>query len=140
MQFITQLKYPVLYRIWAGLFALTAVLGLCFPDVEHAAGRFALQAVTVCFFFPPWLILVKAKQSGALRHVKLLRYLSAASLGATLVFLCAGILSVRAPEALGNLLHILMTVICAPLVCSNYYVLPMFLWATLLVGSFGRKK
>lgn len=140
MEFLSKLRYQTLYYIWGGLFALTAVLGLLFPNVEHEAALAALMAVSVGFFVPPWLILEKAKGENRLFHVRLLRYLAIASLTATLVFLCAGILSVRYDQAVGDLLHIMMTILCAPLVCSNFYVVPMFLWATLLVGSFGRKK
>lgn len=140
MQMLTKLKYNSLYWIWAILFALTALLGLLFPNVENTAGQIALLMITVLFFLPPWLILAKAKQEASLHHVRIVRYLSIASLAATLVFFCAGIFSVRFSETVGNILHILMTIVCAPLVCSNFYVLPMFLWATLLVGSFGKRK
>lgn len=139
MQKLSEIKYPTLYRIWTGLFALTAVLGLLFPEAESAAGRFFLALISVIFFVPPWLILSKAKDEGNRHHVRLVRYLAAASLVFTLVLLCAGILSVRWGKTAGDLIHILMTIICAPLVCSNYYVLPMFLWAMLLTGSFGKK-
>lgn len=140
MKMITKMTYKTLYLLWAGLFALTAVLGLLFPGVQNAVGLFFLALIAVVFFIPPWLILVKAKLEGKRDHLRLVRYLAIASLAMTTVLFCAGILSVGRGEVMGNLLHILMTVICTPLVCSNYYVLPMFCWATLLIGSFGRKK
>ncbi len=140
MQFTTNLKYAPLYWTWGFLFALTAILGLLFPGVENSAGLAALRTITVIFFIPPWLILMKAKQEKNLHHVRIVRYLAIASLAATLVCFIAAVFSVRLSEAVGDVVHILMTVICAPLVCSNFYVLPMFLWATLLIGSFGKKK
>lgn len=140
MHFPVKLKYKPLYWIWGVLFALTALLGLLFPGVEDTAGKAVLMAITVSFFLPPWLILVKAKGENNCHHIRIVRYLSIASLAATLVFFCAAILSVRFSEIVGSIVHILMTVICAPLVCSNFYALPMFGWATLLVGSFAKKK
>lgn len=140
MQHLSKLKYRPLYWIWGVLFVLTAVLGLLFPAAENTAGKAALMILSAVFFLPPWLILVKARSENDGHHIRLVRYLSIASLAATLVFFCAAILSIRLSEAVGTFVHILMTVICAPLVCSNFYVLPMFGWATLLVGSFEKKK
>ena len=133
MEYIVKLRYDRLYPVWAGLFVLTAVLGLLFPEAE-GFGRAILLTLTVGFFLPPWLILAKAKQTGDRQNVKLIRYLALASLAATMVLFCAGIWSVG--TSLGQTLQILMSIICAPLTCGNYYVLPMFLWATLLIGSF----
>lgn len=140
MQNLSKMKYNTLYRIWIGLFVLTAVLGLLFPGVENALGRFFLGLISVAFFLPPCLILLKAKAAEERHHVMLIRYLAIGSLTLTLVLFCAGIWSVRLGESVGNLIHILMSLICAPLVCSNYYVLPMFLWAMLLMGTFGKRK
>ena len=140
MKNLQNLTYKTLYRLWAGLFALTAVLGLLFPGVQNAAGRFFLALISVVFFLPPWAILSKAKAEGIRHHLRLVRYLAVASLGLTLVLFCAGILSLPYGDAVGNIIHILMTILCAPLVCSNYYVLPMFGWAMLLTGSFQKKK
>ena len=139
MERIRALRYDRLYMIWGGLFALTAVLGLVFPGAE-GFGRVLLLVCTAGFFLPPWLILAKARDAGNKSHVRLIRYLALGSLVLTMVLFCAGILSVRFGEALGNVVHVLMTIICAPLMCGNYYVLPMFLWATLMVGSFQKGK
>ena len=140
MKNLQNLTYKTLYRLWAGVFVLTAALGLLFPGVQNAAGRLVLALISVVFFLPPWAVLSKAKTEGNRHHLRLVRYLAIASLVLTMVLFCAGILSVRWGEAVGNLVHILMTVLCAPLVCSNYYVLPMFCWAMLLTGSFQKKK
>lgn len=140
MQNILKYTYKTLYTIWAWLFALTAILGLLFPGVQNAAGRFFLALISVCFFIPPWLILTKARAEGSRHHLRLVRYLAVASLSLTLLLFCAGIWSLPYGQPVGDLIHILMTVLCAPLVCSNYYVLPMFGWATLLTGSFGKEK
>ena len=140
MKDLQKLPYKTLYQLWAGLFALTAVLGLAFPGVPNAAGQFFLALVSVVFFLPPWAVLTKAKAEGCRHHLLLVRWLALANLVLTLVLFCAGILSLPYGEWLGNLIHVLMTVLCAPLVCSNYYALPMVLWAMLFYGSFGKKK
>ena len=137
---LSKLTYKTLYQLWIGLFAVTAVLGLIFPGVEHPAGRFFLGLISVVFFVPPFLILRRAKGEDNRRHLRLVRWLALANLVLTLILICAGILSLPYGEGVGDMIHILMTVLCAPLVCSNFYVLPMFLWAMLLYGSFGKKK
>ena len=140
MQNLSKLKYATLYWIWIGLFAVTAILGLVFPDVENGVGRFFLALVSVLFFLPPWTILFRAKKEDNRHHVRIIRYLAIANLSLTLVLLCAGILSVRMSAVVGNMIHTITAILCTPLICSNYYVLPMFLWATLFTGSFGKQK
>ena len=139
MKSLSKLNYKTLYGIWAGLFALTAVLGLVFPSAGSRAGRLALGAVSLLFFLPPWLILAKAGLQSSPLHRRIIRYLAIASLTATVVLICAGILSVGISRFWGDVLHVLLTILCAPLVCSNFYVLPLFGWATLLVGSFAKQ-
>lgn len=140
MKDLQKLPYKTLYQLWAGLFALTAALGLAFPGVQNAAGRFFLALISVVFFLPPWLILKRAKKEDNRHHLRLVRYLALASLSLTMILFCAGILSLPYGQWLGDLIHVLMTVLCAPLVCSNYYALPMVLWAMVFYGSFGKKK
>lgn len=136
MKKLTELKYGTLYRDWGILFAATALLGLLFPGAKHPLGLFALRTVTVLFFLPPWLILTKAKNEENHHHRKLIRYLSAASLAATVALFCCAVFALRLPEFMGTVIHVVMAILCAPLVCSNYYALPLFLWAVLLILSF----
>ena len=111
-----KLSYKPLYTLWGVLFALTAVLGLLFPAAEGTAARAALALVSALFFLPPALIL--------------------ASIGLTAALLCLNLMSARWSEAIGNGLHAALTVVSAPMVCSNFYVLPIFLWGTLLAAAF----
>ena len=136
MKFLVKLDYKVLYLMWAIMFVLTAVLGFLYPSVSEPAQRFPLQIATGVFFLPPWAILTKAKANDEGKHVKLVRYLGLASIGLTVVLLCANMLCVGMSEAVGNALNAALTIVSAPLVCSNFYVMPLFLWGTLLMGAF----
>lgn len=138
MSFLSKIRLSYLYIFWGGLFVLTAALGLAFPYASSSLGRVFLGLISGVFFLPPWLILAKARQKGDRRQIRIIRYLAMTSLGAAMVLICAGILSASGNQAWGNALHVMLTVVCAPLVCSNFYVLPLFGWATLLVGSFRR--
>lgn len=139
MELLSNVRYKPLYLAWGGAFVLTAVLGLLFPGAQDPVGLFFLRFASVVFFLPPWLILAKARAEKALFHIRLLRYLALASLVLTMVLFCAGILAGPDSQTLGDLIHVIMSIACAPLICSNLYVLPMFLWATVLVASFTKK-
>lgn len=136
MKFMVKYDYKVLYALWAAMFVLTAVLGFLFPDVDDVAGRFPLQVATGVFFLPPWTIMTKAKLDGEDKHIKIVRNLALTSISLTVVLLCLNMLSAGMGEAVGNALNAALTVVSAPLVCSNFYVMPLFLWGTLLMGAF----
>ena len=132
-------NYRLLYILWAAMFVLTAMLGFLFPNVSHAAGRAALTTASVIFFVPPWMILVRAKHEGARKQIRLIRYIALASVVLTLVLLIANLRSAGLGEAMGAVLNAMLVIVSAPMVCSNFFVLPLFLWGTLIVGSFTAK-
>ena len=71
----------------------------------------------------------------------LVRNLSVLSLGVTLVTLILNFVLAVSSETLGNLLHYVLTIVSAPMMCSGYWVLSLFLWACLLMASLkGLKK
>ena len=131
-----KLSYKTLYILWSVLFALTAVLGLVFPAVEAPAGRWALALTAAVFFLPPWLILTKARHENARFHIRLLRWLCIASLVLTAGLLIMNLRSAGLGNMLGTAMNAALTVVSAPMVCSNFYALPIFLWGTLLADTF----
>ena len=139
MKFLNNWRYRTLYILWAVLFVLTAVLGLLFPAAE-GIGRGALMVLAAIFFVPPWMILLKARQEGNDHHRKLILLLSVLALAAAMALMCAVILSANLSAGVRQMVHILTTVVTAPMVCSNYYVLPLFLWASLFVTSLKRAR
>ena len=134
-----KLSYTTLYTAWAVMFVLTAVLGFLFPAVENGWARFGLGLAAAVFFVPPWAIVVKAKKENVRFHSRLVGILAAASLVWTLALLVLNLLSVSWSEATGNALYAALVIVSSPMVCSNLYVLPLFLWGTLLTGAFFSK-
>ena len=132
------LSYKTLYILWAVLFALTAALGLGFPNAGGAL-RWVLLGVSLLFFAPPFLILGRAKEEGEKTHIRLLRWLTVGSLALTVALLLLNIRCAGMGEALGMALNAALTVVSTPMVCSNFYVLPLFLWGALLTGTFVKK-
>ena len=134
-----KLSYKTLYIAWAVMFALTAVLGFLFPAAQNGWAKFALGLAAAVFFLPPWAIVVKAKKENARFHSRLVGILAASSLAWTLALLVLNLLSVTWSESLGNALYAALVIVSSPMVCSNLYVLPLFLWGTLLTGAFSKK-
>ena len=139
MKQILSIRRKTLYILWAMLFAATAVLGLAFPAAE-GFGRVVLMLLSIAFFVPPALLVFKAKHGGQAEDVKVVRLLSVVSLVLTTVLLVLIIRAVPYGEAVGDTLHVILAIVSAPMVCSNYYALPLFFWACLLFSTFSMRK
>ena len=118
-----------LYYIWAGLFILTALLG--FITEPNGLLKALMVMTAVGFFVPPALLL----KQGDFQDIKLVRNFSLVSLITTTVLLVLNVMSVLASEAVGTGLYALLILLSAPMVCSQYWALSMFLWACLLMVS-----
>lgn len=133
-----KLPYPVLYTLWAFMFLLTAALGFLFPEASGPL-RWALTALSLVFFVPPWMILARAKAEGDRKQIRLIRYLALASVALTAVLLVCNLRSAGLSEALGRALNAALTVVSAPMLCSQFFVLPIFLWGCLIADTFVKK-
>ena len=123
----------VLFVLWGVLFLLTAGLGYIPEPSEILRG--GMTALSLLFFLPPALLLHQSEQKKDWDTVRLVRNLSALSLGLTLAALILNFVLAVSSEQLGTVLHYVLTVISAPMICSGYWVLSLFLWACLLMGS-----
>ena len=133
-----KLSYMNLYIAWAAMFVLTVILGFAFPAAA-GIGRWALAAVSAIFFVPPWMILHRAKGEKNSHHIRLIRWLCLASIGLTVVLLVMNLSSAGMGDAMGAALNAALTVVSAPMICSNFFVLPLFLWGPLLADTFTKK-
>ena len=115
----------VLFALWGVLFILCAGLGF----LPEATGW--MTALSILFFLPPALLLYKGDKNTVL----LVRNLSLLSLGVTLVTLILNFVLAVSSETLGNILHSVLTIVSAPMICSGFWVLSLFLWACLLMAS-----
>ncbi len=121
------MKIKLTYTLWAVLFVICACLGF----VRDAAGfgKVLLTLSSLIFFLPGVLLLFWGQ-------VKQVRIISLCSLGATLLLLVANFFSVLASRLVGDVLYAILVLISSPMVCSQYWVLSMFLWACLLMATF----
>ena len=118
------------YTLWAGFFILCAGLG--FVPEPAGFGKFLLIALALGFFAVPGWFLTWLDKRGDRLHIRIVRNLAIASLGLTLALILINFVSFMAPEAVGNLLYILLVIVSAPMICGQYWVLSLFLWACLL--------
>ena len=132
------MKNKSLLAIWGIFYIICAGLGFI-PEPEGTV-RIFLTVISILFFVPPAILLFDAFSSGDKKTIRLIRLLSALSLALTLVLLTANFLAALGASWLGTLLHILLVIGSAPMLCSNYWVLSLFLWAVLLVASCQKRK
>ena len=126
------MKVKILYALWAALFILCAGLGFIPEPAENL--QILLTLVSLLFFLPPAVLLYRADPMTA----RLIRNLSALSLGTTLVLLVLNFLTVFSSEKTGQVLNNVLTIVSSPMVCSGHWALSLFLWACLLMASLKR--
>ena len=124
----------LLYAFWVGLFILCACCG--FIQEPEGTAQLLLTTVSILFFLPPALLLWDAGKQKDLHTLKLIRNLSALSLGMTLVLLVLNFLTAMQSEFLGQVLHYILVIVSSPMICSGHWALSLFLWACLLTASF----
>ena len=122
-----------LYALWGSLFILCACCGF----IQEPEGKLQLLLTTVSmlFFIPPALLLWDAGKQRDLHTLKLVRNLSALSLGLTLVLLIVNFLMAMSSEFWGQVLHYILVIISSPMICSGHWAMSLFLWACLLIVS-----
>lgn len=129
------------FALWGGLFILCAGLG--FIPEPAGAVKWLLVVLAVVFFIPPALLIRAAAREKDTVTLKLVRDLSALSLGLTVAAIIGNFLTLMASEAAGNALYIILIIVSTPMVCGQYWLLSLFLWAFLMlfcISKLGWKK
>lgn len=127
------MKERILYIAWAVMYAICAALG--FYGEAEGFGKVLFVLTALIFFLPGIGLLVlgyREKNKGILRRV---RIIAAVSLVLTLIFLVANV-AVAAAETTNKLLHVLLVLVSAPMLCGQYWAVSLFLWACLLFATF----
>ncbi len=122
-----------LYIAWAVLFVITAGIGFIPSPEGLAYGGMVLFALL--FFVPPTVLLTKAIHRDNQKEVKRIFFLTLTSLCLTLLFLVLNFLSVSATQTVGDILYGILTVVSAPMICGQIWVMSLFLWGCLLTAS-----
>jgi hypothetical protein len=122
-----------LLALWAAMFIFCAGLG--FIPLPVGGLKVFMITAAVAFFIPPALLIRSAvNRKRPYRDMLLLiRNLSLFSLIATTVVLLLNFLSVTWPQFVGDGLYGLLVVISTPMICGQYWLISLFLWACLLM-------
>ena len=121
----------ILKALWAGMFLVCCVLG--FIPNPGAGGKIVMTVLSVLFFVPAYADAWFAWKNRDQKELRLIRNLCLISLGATLVVLVANLLSLLSSSlALGDALYYLLVVVSTPMICGQYWIYSLLLWAILL--------
>ena len=132
------MKNSILFIAWAVLYIICALLGLA--PLQGVAGSVFMTILSLVFFLPGGILVYRGFRQKNRKLLRSVRIIAMLSLALTLVTLIANFFSVLASEAVGNTLQILLTLVSAPMICSGYWILSLFLWACLLMSTLmGRK-
>lgn len=132
------MKRSTLWLLWGVFYIICAGLG--FIPQPQGIVRAMLFLLSLLFFIPPGVLLYEARRHSDRVLLRRLRMAALASLILTQLMLIANILTAPYSEGLGTAMHILLGLVSAPMFCSNYFVVPLFLWAVVLIMSFTKKK
>ena len=127
------MKQNMLLPLWGGLYVLCAALG--FIPEPSGAVRFSMMGLAALFFLPPATVLYRASKSGNLQPVILIRNLAVIWLIVTTAVLAANVLSLKSSEFTGDFLHALLVIVSSPMICSQFWIAPIFFWACLLFSA-----
>ena len=92
------------------------------------------------FFLPPAALLYRAIPREQWGTVRLVRYLSIASLGLTFLLLILNLLSVGFSDTVGTVLYAALIMVSTPMVCMQSWAVSLFLWACLLMVTLKHRK
>jgi len=134
----TKLKELVLYAVWFCLYILCVGLGTV--ETVEGIGKVLFLLTSLIFFLPGVLLLVLAKQENNRKIALRVRIVSICSLALTVIVFCTNVIAVAASSQMGSFLNDLLNLVSAPMFCSQYWILSLFLWACLLSASFTKTK
>ena len=126
------------YKAWAALYTLC--VGFGFVSKPDTFGKVLLVALSLLCFVPPFYLAIRAKKEENRKTLKVLRLISILSLSLTLIFLVLNFLSVNFSAEAGLWLYVLLVMVSAPMMCAQYWVISLFLWACLLFATIQRSR
>jgi len=131
-------KNTILYSIWAVLYC--ACVGFSFVKDPTAGEKAFLVALSLAFFIPPFYLVFRARKEKSRKTLLALRLVSVLVLVLSLILLVLNFLSVYFSAKTGLVLYVLLVMFSVPMVCIQYWVLGLFLWASLLMVTLqGRR-
>ena len=123
---------------WGGMYIICAIFG--FIDTKNGLLQAIFALFSIGFFLPGGILLYEAVEEMDRKTVLRIRYLSIASLCLTMLMFIGNVLTLPASEAVGDRMYALFVLVSTPMISSQMWVISLFLWSCLLMGSFIKKK
>lgn len=131
------MKKTLLYIAW-GCMAILCI-GLGTLETTARLIQISLSVISVMFFVPGGILLYDAVTENDRKEVLRLRWISIASLSLTLVTMIAFILTAAVGAAAADVLYDILLIVSCPMICAQYWLISLFLWACLLSATFLKK-
>ena len=128
------MKKLLLYSLWGCLFVICVGLGTI--QTTDTFVRVALLLIGVVFFVPGAILLYDAKTEGDRKGILTVRWISITSLTLTLATLVAFLLTSSRGIDAAEVLYEVLILVSSPMICSQYWIVSLFLWGCLLSATF----
>ncbi len=127
------------YSIWAILYCVCAGLGFMPDSQVQGTFKTMLTVLSFVFFLPPFLLAWFAARQDDGKTLKELRIISLTALGLSLFFIILIFISAaNFGVTMRKVVSVLYLIFTAPLQCSQNWILPLFMWGCLLMGTLRR--
>ena len=126
-------KPKKLWIVWAILYGICT--GLSFFITAPGIFSGAMTVLSIGFFIPGLLLILEGKKRGDAVLLKKVRLVCLLSLGLTTLAVVLNFFSANGSQAWGIAAYWFLLLVSTPMVCGQIWVISLFLWACLLMGS-----
>lgn len=130
------MKQRNLWLLWLCLYVICLIAG--FIPNPTGFGKVLLILLSAGFFVPGGLLLYDAHCRQDKKALMSIRLISLGSLVLTVVFFIANLLSVFVSDVAGTVLHVFLNIVSVPMFAMQYWLVSLFLWSCLFIGTFIR--
>ena len=132
------MKKSVLYIVWGILYC--ACVGFSFVGEATVGEKAFLIALSVLFFVPPYWLYVLARKEDNRKTLLVLRLISIIVLALMPILFFLNVLSVNYTATFGLVVFVLFTMFSPPLLTSQSWIIPLFLWAVLMMLTLQKRR
>ena len=122
-----------LWISWGCLYLLCTACGFISAPQGALEGLFFLFSVG--FFIPGGMLLYHGIKNRQHSIVKSVRLISILSLSLTLLFIVLNFATARDSSVVGAVMYAFLIIVSSPMICSQVWLVSLFGWACLLMGS-----
>lgn len=131
-------KNAKLWIAWGCMYLLCTACGFIITTSGFLSGLFLLFSIG--FFIPGAMLLWSGIQNRDQRTVRLIRLISILSLSLTVLMIILNFMTARESAVIGTVMYSILVVVSTPMICSQVWIVGLFGWACLLMGSIMRSK